>query len=102
MSNFKPTGTPGTLIGEGIHGIPDAGSADANLLNQQTTYFALCNTYIAQTTPDKKQVFLLGIVAASPMTAASAAAYFSGITPSRWSTGVIDYKLALANMQAQS
>jgi len=101
MSNYQPQGTPtGSLINQGFTGIPPAsGSVDASLLNQQQKYAILCSQFIASKkffrggvdVTNQTQVVLNALSQSVPMTTASATAYFSGITPGYWSSGVVDW-----------
>ena len=110
-SNYAPSGTPGNLINSGATRlIPASGSDDSKLLNQQIDYAARCSAYVGAATAtlngqdatNEKQTFLLRIMNSTFMTTAIAQSYFSGASasPAYWACGVIDYKAALAAMQA--
>jgi len=110
-NNYQPNtvGGFGGLINSGYTSlIPAAGSADANLLLQQINYAQQCSVYIGsithttngQDTTNQAQKYLLNLVSTTLMTAAAAQNYFAGVTPSYWQTSVIDYKAALAAIQA--
>jgi hypothetical protein len=113
-SNYqKSAGTFGGLIGQNSYYPPVPNSDDAKLLNQQQTYAALCDTFIANLgvvrgadgldLTKQAQKFYLAIVQNTLMTLAAAQAYFPNVsTPasmpsgsSYWATsGIIDYKAA--------
>jgi hypothetical protein len=98
-STYKPQGFPSNLIGTGgVTPIPAAGSADAQLLQQQTLYWGLCDSYVSSASAPR-QTALLIVQNSTYMTAAQANAYFPGTTAAYWSYNIIDYFAALAAMR---
>lgn len=98
MNNYQPQGLVNNgLVNGGYLWTPT--SADANLLNQQTKYAALCQSYIGSVsfTRDGKDVTdeiqrkLIMLSQSVPMTAASAQVYFPGVNVLYWVGGVIDW-----------
>jgi hypothetical protein len=102
MSNYQPQGpiTAGLINCGGTCLIPTSDSDDAKLLRQQETYAALCQSYVATKATDEAQRALLRILNNTPMAFPQAQAYFSGVLAVYWSSGVTDFKAALAAMQA--
>jgi hypothetical protein len=109
-NNYQPSGvaTAGLINCGATSQIPQAGSDDALLLNQQQDYAQRCVTYVGNASAMKNgrdftnelQKVLLSIMSNTPMTLPQAKSYFSGVSFYFWTSGVTDYKAALAAMQA--
>jgi hypothetical protein len=108
-STFQPNGAPSNLIGEGFSALPTSGSADSSMLNQQQNYFLQCTNFVnaagivrnGRDLTSAYQVYLLQIQNSTFLTLAQANTYFPGCTSIYWSqNGIVDFKQALANMQA--
>lgn len=100
MSNESTGSANGRLVNQGFTFWYLATADDISLLSQQTNYAALCTSFISQAGPffrggknvtTEIQNILTALSQSVPMTATSAAAYFSGITAGYWSKCVVDW-----------
>lgn len=110
QSNNLGFGGAGGVINSGAtSAIPPSGSDDANMLNQQLKFAALCSSYIQNSgrvnTQGKDitrevQKYLASIVAATPLSFAQAQVYYPNVSSKYWTGSLIDYMAAYTAIQA--